>query len=179
MERVDVIGRSLRSSMIAGSFHKLPNTLSWTLYYSTNIPVTFTFQGASGGKWLSYPALCYRETNILDKTQGSFQKGVILFKSVIKASLIRLLIAACFLVVARNLQVIKKRPILMCLRVMCWSSAFIGFVLIKRSSLKSSCALPRKNGKIIGKGGKCYKSVCSYLWRVRERYILPRGDYIV
>ena len=36
---------------------------------------------------------------MLDKTQGSFQKGVILFKSVIKASLIRLLNAACFLVV--------------------------------------------------------------------------------
>ena len=86
-----------------GSFHNLPNTLSWTLEYSTNIPVPFTFQGASGGKWLSYPALdCFtlRATNILDKSQGSFQNSVILFKSVKKASLILLLNAACFLVVA-------------------------------------------------------------------------------
>ena len=62
----------------------------------------FYVSGSFWGKRLSYPALRYRATNILDKTQGSFQKGVILFKSVIKASLIRLLIAACFFVVTRR-----------------------------------------------------------------------------
>ena len=47
------------------------------------------------------PRLLYA-TKILDKTQGSFQKGVTLSKSVVKATLIRLLNVTCFLVVARR-----------------------------------------------------------------------------